>query len=571
MKFKEKLFVSFVSFFFAFIFLSSITVSVFFTKNEQQSLKNKFISFTVNTVYNVNYKRKLYLEDFPIKFHSFISSLIKDEKNLRNIEIVNVSAEIIYSYRDFFKKEKKMMVEIPLNSIRNVTTQVIEKEGFLIVIVPIFEEDGSHTLSFIYYFDFSVFKSVFTKTFFIIFLINIPLFFIVLTFVNRRVKRMSKSLENLLLFIENKGEKEILRNIENSGTYEIKRLSSSLYDMMEEVEKSFKREQEIRKFLESVLDSSPSGIFIVDKKLLIRFKNRVFIEKYEKNKKLLWFIFELLPDRIKEKNEIKLDGRTYSVLSYDVEGGFKVILIDDITSEIELKQKLIIAQKMESLGLFIASIVHDIKNMVGVVSGYLEILEENKTPETEPYINNMKTALKETQTLIRNFLKFSYSKTEERKIHLIDEIILETLELIASKLVKISLKEDIRVKSAYCKCNKENVVQVLVNIFLNAIEATKDKKDREILYRVEEILFKEDSPVIKKGKYLKITIGDNGPGIPEKIKERIFEPFFTTKDGGTGLGLFSSYLLIQKEGGFLEVKSEEGKGSEFIIYIPKIE
>ncbi len=570
MKLKEKLFLSFFFFFLVFVFLNSIIVSFLFTRNEQKTLKERYLSFTKNTVYTIDHQRKLYLEHFPLKFHSFISKLIAQEKDFRNFEILNVSFNLQYSYMDFFKKNKGVMIKIPETYIRDVSTHIIENSKFLIVVVPVFESDGSHRFTFIYYFDFFVIKKVFTKAFVLILLINIPLFILVLAFVKKRVKRITKSIENLLNFVEGKGEKDLLKNMANSGTYEIRKLSSSLSEMTQEIEKSFKREKEIRIFLESILNSSPKGIFIVDRNLKIMFKNKIFSEKYESNKKLLWRLFELFPE-IKDKEEIRLNGRIYSILSYRIEGGYNVVLVDDITSEIELQHKLIIAQKMESLGFFIASIVHDIKNMVGVISGYIDVMESLNKKDLLPYLKNMKAAIKETQNLIYNFLKFSQSNEDEKKIYLIDEIILETLELISSKLTKVELKEDIKVKNAYCKCDREKVVQVLLNIFLNALEAIRNNEKKIIWLKIDEFLLNEDSPVLKRGKYIRISIKDNGPGISEKIKDRIFEPFFTTKEKGTGLGLFSSYIIIQKENGFMEVNSEEGEGAEFIIYLPKVE
>lgn len=570
MKLKEKLFLSFFSFFLIFVFLNSLIVSFLFTKNEQRALKEKYFSFTASTVYNINHQRKLYLKHFPIKFHSFISKLVREERSFENFEIVDVYFNLVYSYKDFFKKEKEMMFKLPLNYVRDVSSHVIENKKYLIVLVPVFEEDGSHRYSFIYYFDFFVLKRVFSKSFFVILLINIPLFILLLAFVNRRVKKITKSIENLLSYVEGKREKNFLKNMVNSGTYEIRRLSTSLSEMTQEIEKSFKREQEIRRFLESVLNSSPKGIFIVDKNLKIMFKSKVFVEKYEKNKGLLWEIFERFP-LIKKNEVLKLEGRTYNISSYNVEGGFKVIIIDDITSEIELQQKLIIAQKMESLGFFIAGIVHDIKNMLGVVAGYVEILEEEASSEFSIYVENIKEALKETQGIIYNFLKFSRANEEERKIYLIDEIILETLELISARLTKIDLREEIKTKNAYCKCNKEKMVQVLINIFLNAIEAIEKSEEKIIWLKVEDFFLDEDSPVLKKGRYIMISVRDNGPGISDDVKNKIFEPFFTTKEKGTGLGLFSSYIIVQNEDGFLEVKSEENKGAEFIVYIPRVE
>jgi signal transduction histidine kinase len=111
------------------------------------------------------------------------------------------------------------------------------------------------------------------------------------------------------------------------------------------------------------------------------------------------------------------------------------------------------------------------------------------------------------------------------------------------------------------ECYPGQLNQVFMNILNNGIQAIpKERKDGEITIYTEEL----DNEVV-------VRIKDNGVGIPEKIKNRIWEPFFTTKavGVGTGLGMSITYGIIEKHNGKIELTSEEGKGTEFVITLPK--
>ena len=111
--------------------------------------------------------------------------------------------------------------------------------------------------------------------------------------------------------------------------------------------------------------------------------------------------------------------------------------------------------------------------------------------------------------------------------------------------------------------------QVIQNIVINAKEAMPE--GGVIKVRVRNVKIEDESLPISPGKYVKIDIEDNGPGIPKEILDKIFDPFFTTKKMGSGLGLSICYSIVRQHNGYIEVKSEEGKGTLFTIYFPKAE
>lgn len=116
------------------------------------------------------------------------------------------------------------------------------------------------------------------------------------------------------------------------------------------------------------------------------------------------------------------------------------------------------------------------------------------------------------------------------------------------------------------ECYPAQLNQVFMNIISNAIDALQEVKEeaqKQIVIKTETI----------NDKFIRVTIKDNGPGIDSKIQNKIFEPFFTTKpvNQGTGLGLAISYQIIQKHSGNVDVRSDLGKGTEFVIEIPVLQ
>ncbi|MBI5047883.1 MAG: response regulator [Deltaproteobacteria bacterium] len=108
--------------------------------------------------------------------------------------------------------------------------------------------------------------------------------------------------------------------------------------------------------------------------------------------------------------------------------------------------------------------------------------------------------------------------------------------------------------------------QVLHNLIINAEQAMPD--GGVINMRCENIDVDENSLILKKGRYVKLSVQDNGIGIPEENVNRIFDPYFTTKEHGSGLGLAISYSIIKKHDGLIAVESKLGKGTTFYIYLP---
>lgn len=129
------------------------------------------------------------------------------------------------------------------------------------------------------------------------------------------------------------------------------------------------------------------------------------------------------------------------------------------------------------------------------------------------------------------------------------------LSFLQAKRSDISISK--RLSNAYIKGDRNALIQLFINILINAIESIEDKGSISIK------AYKDKS----KGLAV-IKIRDTGVGIPSQYLDKIFEPFFTTKESGTGLGLAVVYRIVESHGGKIYVESEEGKGTEFTVELP---
>jgi signal transduction histidine kinase len=277
---------------------------------------------------------------------------------------------------------------------------------------------------------------------------------------------------------------------------------------------------------------------------------------------------------------------------------------DELSNTLEnlksTQSQLVQSEKMASLGQLTAGIAHEINNPINFVyngidtlkvsfddmmtiinkydeleksDDYKQIMEEIKELKEEYGYEDLISDVKELVTdikkgavrtieIVKGLRVFSRLDEEEMKPANVNDALDATLILLRNKtknVVEIKKFYDTDIEEINCFPGQLN--QVFMNILSNAVQALPEgKKDAEIQIYTES----QDQHVL-------IKIKDNGVGMPEQVKRRIFEPFFTTKPVGigTGLGMSISFGIIEKHGGNIYVNSEEGKGTEFSILIPK--
>jgi two-component system cell cycle sensor histidine kinase/response regulator CckA len=284
--------------------------------------------------------------------------------------------------------------------------------------------------------------------------------------------------------------------------------------------------------------------------------------------------------RIKGKDSDPLVVESRWTLVRDAEGQDQSILIinTDITEQDKLEKQFLRAQRLESIGTLAGGIAHDLNNTLTPILIALDMLRQEITDQRlVRLLNVMDTSAHHGANLIRQVLTFARGTgTDGERMPVQPSLIIrDVVELIRETLprsIKISL--DAAEVLHFVKGNPTQLSQVVMNLCVNARDAMPD--GGQLAIRAQNIDIDETAasanPGALPGRYVLIAIADTGCGIPPDIIDHIFDPFFTTKkqDKGTGLGLATSLGIVKAHGGFLQVKSSVGQGSEFRVYLPAI-
>lgn len=278
----------------------------------------------------------------------------------------------------------------------------------------------------------------------------------------------------------------------------------------------------------------------------------------------------------------------------------QVKLLNSTLTELKKTQThLVQSEKMSSLGQMVAGIAHEINNPVNFIFANLpyttkyttDLLElvslyKQAFPEIPPEIedfateieldfieedlpqmlNSMKIGTERIRNIVLSLRNFSRLDESDKKLADIHEGIDNTLLLLSNRI-----KNGIYVVKHYgdlplVECYPSQLNQVFMNLLSNAIDALFESNRRDKIITISTALLRENG-----AKFIKVAIADNGPGIPEKIKDQIFNPFFTTKPvgKGTGLGLAISYkIVVDGHGGTINISTPPGRGTEFSVKIP---
>lgn len=258
-----------------------------------------------------------------------------------------------------------------------------------------------------------------------------------------------------------------------------------------------------------------------------------------------------------------------------IDGRKKVIgAVRDISERIKAQNKLIQAQRMDSIGNLAGGIAHDFNNMLGGIMGYTSLLlDEEEDQAKKMYLQKIADISKAASDLTNNLLAYGRrGKNLVKAVHL-NERIYDVLSIVKHSIKKsILIKTDLEEKLWLVDGDPSQINQMLMNLIVNASEAITDLAG-QIKIKTKNIELKNTDLDLKPGKYVELSVTDNGEGIDEKIKNKIFEPFFSTKKErqkqGTGLGLATTYGIVKNHGGQIEVFSKLKQGTTFSIFLPK--
>ncbi len=261
-------------------------------------------------------------------------------------------------------------------------------------------------------------------------------------------------------------------------------------------------------------------------------------------------------------DNLYFDIHTYPQTSSDEKMVGVILLYKNITEEQLIKSQLIEADKLCRIGEIAAEKVHEIKNPLTTVRGYIQFLRHKVAKGKEIKLSDFDVALQEidrTNEIIQSLLILSKEPSQQKETISIGNLLDEVIQLFQHQLfIKgITLYREVE-QDIYLIGVENHLKQIMINLLLNAIDAVSHNKE----YALISIIAYDD------GCYHHMVVKDNGIGIEKENIEKLKMPFYTTKKNGSGLGLAVTYKLVEEHNGSIHVKSEREKGTEFTVSFP---
>jgi len=255
-----------------------------------------------------------------------------------------------------------------------------------------------------------------------------------------------------------------------------------------------------------------------------------------------------------------------------------VLLINtDVTEEKKLEAQLLRSQRLEGIGTLAGGIAHDLNNVLTPVLMAVDMLRPKATDtESLRLIEVIEKSARQGASLVQQVLTFARGAEGELTELQPMSVIKDVFALLKETLPRaIALSMEIPDDLWLVKGNSTQLSQVLMNLGVNARDAMPEGGGLRIAARNVTVpeTRAQSNPGAHAGPHVLITVADTGIGIPPELINRIFDPFFTTKVAGkgTGLGLSTTLGIIRSHGGFLQVQSTPGRGTEFELYFPATE
>lgn len=250
-------------------------------------------------------------------------------------------------------------------------------------------------------------------------------------------------------------------------------------------------------------------------------------------------------------------------------------VVRDISARRKLEEQLRQSQKMDAIGQLAGGIAHDFNNLLTVINGYTDRLLD-RLPCDDPLHDiaaDVRAAGERAASLTSQLLAFSRRAIIEPKLLDLNQVVQSEVRMLRRLIGEhITIITQLRPDIPQIKIDPVQLEQLLLNLALNARDAMEHGGRLVISTSTVDVLTEnfDSSAVPAPGRYVQLSVQDNGIGMTEEVKQRIFEPFFTTKGvgKGSGLGLATVYGVVHQAGGHISFESQYGKGSTFRVLLP---
>jgi len=249
---------------------------------------------------------------------------------------------------------------------------------------------------------------------------------------------------------------------------------------------------------------------------------------------------------------------------------------EDSSRELMLENRLLEAQKLETIGALAGGIAHDFNNILATISGYSELLQ-NDLPKSSPSSANVikiMAAVSKARSLTNQMLTFSRQVEQEKVPVNVNDVLKETIGFVRSAApFHIRIRSNIGVRRVPVFADPTQLFRIFLNLMTNAIQAMEERPGTisvTLSLLNGKKVQKELNKNIVADEYALIKVEDMGKGMDPSLLRRIFEPFFTTREvgKGSGMGLSVVHGIVTEMGGEIMVSSRINEGSVFYVYLP---
>jgi len=245
-----------------------------------------------------------------------------------------------------------------------------------------------------------------------------------------------------------------------------------------------------------------------------------------------------------------------------------VLVFRDVTEKHKIETQLQQAQKMEAIGTLAGGIAHDFNNMLGVITGNISYAlgSVKKNDELYEVLSDIQESSKQAQNLTHQLLTFSKGGAPIKKTSDINRLLKDSV-VFSTRGSKADCRFQLSDDLWFSDVDEGQINQLTGNLLINANQAMPN--GGTITIRTENTEIEADSGIpLPGGRYIKIVVEDQGIGISKKHLPNIFDPYYTTKQKGSGLGLATTYSIVKRHKGHIDVYSEIEKGTVFNVYLP---
>jgi PAS domain S-box-containing protein len=250
----------------------------------------------------------------------------------------------------------------------------------------------------------------------------------------------------------------------------------------------------------------------------------------------------------------------------------------DITERKKLEEELLQSQKMDAVGRLAGGIAHDFNNILTAILGYSDLIigQIDERQWMYKHLSEIRKAADFAASLTHQLLAFSRRQPLFLRVFCINDSV-KSMQKMLQRVIgeHIQIHTQLKAEIGRLKADPGQLEQVLLNLCVNARDAMPTGgsitiQTTDVTYFLEDFHSVNEMPA---GEYVKLTVTDSGTGMSPEIRKHIFEPFFTTKEKGqgTGLGLATCYGIVKQSGGYITVDSQEGVGTTFSIYLPRVD